>query len=196
MLTFCLFLALQAPSQAATTADAQKIVLEKCVLCHRIDDKGNDFGPNLSDVGLRLTREQITESIVEPSKTIAKGFEFTELSLMDGNKPAGILAPESAGQYLLKQPGGIVHRYDKSTVRKATQVPVSGMMLFTDKLTEEQIKGITDFLLTLRTPVPKQEVREIEAPPRRETPTVILYAAAASAIVLGFIVLRGTKKSA
>src|SRR4029077_2156594 len=45
-----------------------------CLRCHKVGDEGTDVGPNLSNVGGKLAREHLVESILEPSRQIVEGF--------------------------------------------------------------------------------------------------------------------------
>ena len=45
----------------------------QCTRCHTVRNAGSDVGPNLTGVGTRLTREQILESLLDPSARIAPG---------------------------------------------------------------------------------------------------------------------------
>ena len=46
-----------------------------CVLCHQVKGEGSTVGPALDGIATRATREYIKESLLEPSKVIAKGYE-------------------------------------------------------------------------------------------------------------------------
>jgi putative heme-binding domain-containing protein len=46
-----------------------------CTACHFLHGTGRDFGPDLSKVGARLSPEQILESLLTPSKTLADGYQ-------------------------------------------------------------------------------------------------------------------------
>src|SRR5262249_1286845 len=43
----------------------------QCLKCHRLGDKGERIGPELTGVGSRFGRIHLVESILEPSRTIA-----------------------------------------------------------------------------------------------------------------------------
>jgi len=45
-----------------------------CVACHHFTEPGRLVGPSLFDVGKRLTRGEIYESIMDPDATIAEGY--------------------------------------------------------------------------------------------------------------------------
>ncbi len=53
-----------------------------CVLCHQIKGQGSTVGPALDGIATRGTPEYIRESLLEPSKVLAKGFEALEMSPM------------------------------------------------------------------------------------------------------------------
>jgi putative heme-binding domain-containing protein len=73
-----------------------------CLACHLVNGTGRDFGPDLSYVGARLTREQLLESIHTPSKSIAKGYETWTVTLMDGTQQTGFLVHRSGKELTLK----------------------------------------------------------------------------------------------
>ena len=39
-------------------------------VCHRVEGSGDEFGPDMTDVGKRLSRRELIESIIEPSKKL------------------------------------------------------------------------------------------------------------------------------
>lgn len=46
----------------------------QCTRCHAIGGRGGDVGPDLQNVGERMTREEILQSLVEPGAVIAEGY--------------------------------------------------------------------------------------------------------------------------
>ncbi len=59
-----------------------------CVLCHMLKGQGSTVGPALDGVAARLNAAQILESLVEPGKTLAKGYEALGASPMP---PMGLI---------------------------------------------------------------------------------------------------------
>ena len=53
-----------------------------CVLCHQLKGEGSTVGPALDGIATRGTPEYIRESLLEPSKVLAKGYEGSGLSPM------------------------------------------------------------------------------------------------------------------
>lgn len=53
-----------------------------CVLCHALQGQGSTVGPALDGLAKRLSRAEIRESLLEPSKVLAKGYEHYGVSPM------------------------------------------------------------------------------------------------------------------
>lgn len=77
-----------------TTAAAAVSVHASCRRCHKVDDDGGAVGPDLSRIGAEKTREYLLESLVDPNKQIAKGFETATFALLSGKVVSGIVKAE------------------------------------------------------------------------------------------------------
>ena len=53
-----------------------------CILCHTAKGQGSTVGPALDGIATRATKDYIRESLLEPSKVLAKGFEQLKVSPM------------------------------------------------------------------------------------------------------------------
>jgi putative heme-binding domain-containing protein len=62
-----------------------------CASCHRADNFGYEFGPNLSDAGKRLTRRDLIESIIEPSKKVDTKYVTTTITTVEGKVELGLV---------------------------------------------------------------------------------------------------------
>jgi putative heme-binding domain-containing protein len=74
----------------------------QCTRCHSFGARGADAGPNLSSIGARLTREQLLESLVEPSARIAPGYGIVSLTLQNGETVAGLLREETESHLVVQ----------------------------------------------------------------------------------------------
>lgn len=62
----------------------------RCIICHQIDGKGVDYGPNLKGWASNQSLEATIRAIAEPSAGIALGYNGTEIILKDGGIIHGI----------------------------------------------------------------------------------------------------------
>ena len=67
----------------------------QCILCHRYGDEGGAAGPDLTNVATRFKRQDLLESIAEPSKVVSEQFMMTVFTLKDGSVTAGRISQEN-----------------------------------------------------------------------------------------------------
>jgi putative membrane-bound dehydrogenase-like protein len=121
----------------------------QCIKCHAYDDYGGNAGPRLNGIGAKLSREQLLESIIEPSKRLAPGFGVVTLSLEEGKKIAGIKMEETENSITLKmgnQPDTLIM---KSHILERTDAP-SSMPDMKAYLNRREIRDLVSFLVTLK----------------------------------------------
>jgi putative heme-binding domain-containing protein len=98
-----------------------------CIACHKVGNEGIAYGPDLTDVGKRLKREQIVESILEPNAEIAKGFETTNLTAGDGHALTGFVTAETATSITVRLAGGTAQEMKKSDIKARETIKQSSM---------------------------------------------------------------------
>ena len=88
----------------------KKIFFERaelsCLRCHKVGGVGGEVGPDLTGIGTKQKRDYLLESIVDPNRQIAKGFETVVLSLTSGKVVSGILKTENEKEVHLMNPEG------------------------------------------------------------------------------------------
>ncbi len=72
-----------------------------CVRCHQVDGRGGAVGPDLTHVATRLTRDELLESILQPSQSISKGYETQVLTLASGRIVTGIVQEKNDREWVL-----------------------------------------------------------------------------------------------
>lgn len=121
-----------------------------CRRCHKIDGNGGDVGPDLSRIGLDKNREYLLESIVDPSRQIAKGFETAILQMEDGQVHAGIVKSDDGTRIGVQKPDGAVVMLEKSKIEDRA-VGKSGMPEdLIKKLSKSDLRDLVEFMSTLR----------------------------------------------
>jgi putative heme-binding domain-containing protein len=98
-----------------------------CASCHKVKGHGMEVGPDLSEIGTKLGKEALYESILDPSAGISFGYEAWQLELKNGDEAYGLIASETADEIAIKSNMGIVTRYKKSEVKSRQQMKLSIM---------------------------------------------------------------------
>ncbi len=117
-----------------------------CVRCHTIRGVGGKVGPDLSRIGAEKTREYILESIVDPNKVIAKGFETAVLALDDGRQFAGIVKSEDARKLHIIAPDGKQYEILKSQIDERTSSKSAMPQDIAKPLKKSELRDLVEFL--------------------------------------------------
>ncbi|MFM9001554.1 MAG: c-type cytochrome [Opitutia bacterium] len=119
-----------------------------CIACHRIGDKGNEIGPNLSRIGNIRAERELIESIIYPNNNIARDYDLTSVQLTDGSSVLGIIRERSAEGVTIKEASGQSRVLPNETVASSAQLPTSLMPAGRDGMLSE--KELTDLVAYLR----------------------------------------------
>jgi putative heme-binding domain-containing protein len=122
----------------------------QCTRCHTVRNAGSDVGPNLTGVATRLTREQILESLLEPSARIAAGYGTVGITLKNGKRVDGTLKDETATHVvLLAGTPPVEQRIAKAEIAERTN-PVSAMPPIGLIVKPRDVRDLVAYLGTLR----------------------------------------------
>jgi putative heme-binding domain-containing protein len=132
-------------------AKGHTVFLTYCFSCHKAGDLGVDFGPALSEIGSKLAREALYDSILNPSAGISFGFEGWELKMKDGNNYVGMIASETDTEVALKVPGGIIIKCAKNAIASRDRMKVSLMPPnLHNVMTEADLVNLIEYLVSLK----------------------------------------------
>jgi putative heme-binding domain-containing protein len=122
-----------------------------CLKCHQINGEGVDFGPNLSEIGTKLAKSAIYESILDPSAGIAFGYEAWQIDLKNGDDALGLIVSETTDELALKAVGGLVARYKKTDIARRTKQKLSIMPAGLEQtMTREELVDLVEYLSSLK----------------------------------------------
>ena len=127
-----------------------------CYTCHRINDTGVSFGPDLSSWGRSRSMTEIVEAIVNPSAKLAHGYDKSVRVVSQNKKHVaeGLLANYShhAGRVKIKYLGGkfvsiAFRKHPKSKINylKGSLMPSASKM----GLTNQNVRDIAEYLKSL-----------------------------------------------
>jgi putative membrane-bound dehydrogenase-like protein len=124
-----------------------------CVLCHKAGNAGVDVGPALSEIGTKLPKEAIYESILNPNAGVSMGFETQQFTLKDGGAAAGIVRSETAEEITIALPGGATQKLAKNNVAKREKLTTSLMPVgLNAMLSQEDLVNLVEYLASLKKP--------------------------------------------
>jgi putative membrane-bound dehydrogenase-like protein len=122
-----------------------------CAKCHVVHGQGKDVGPNLSEIGAKLSRPAIYESILFPSAGISHNFAAYTVVLTNGNAVSGILISRTPDSIAIKGIDAITRTYRMSEVEEIKEQSVSLMPADLQKaMTADDLVNVVEYLTTLK----------------------------------------------
>ncbi|MFT7676667.1 MAG: quinoprotein glucose dehydrogenase [Planctomycetota bacterium] len=119
----------------------------QCLRCHVVGDQGSsEVGPELSDVGSRLSTSELLRSILEPDGVLAEGYENWIFGLDDGTLLVGRILSEDEQLLRVLDAESVVHELDPGEVelrkRDVSAMPVG----LVDSLSLRELRDLMAFL--------------------------------------------------
>ncbi|MCA9115998.1 MAG: PQQ-dependent sugar dehydrogenase [Planctomycetaceae bacterium] len=126
----------------------------QCRNCHRIEGQGRELGPDLSGIGKKLTRPQLLESLLEPSKRIEAKYVVHLVETTRGLVHTGLLVRRDDTEVVLADARGKEIRIPADEVEEVVPQRQSLMpdLLLRD-MTADQVADLLEFLSSLKKPV-------------------------------------------
>jgi putative heme-binding domain-containing protein len=132
-------------------ARGQALFASVCVACHRAQEVGTDFGPDLSHIGTKWNQAAMLEQILTPSKIIEPQWKLTTVELKNGESKSGFPAASTATELTLKQAGGVTEKIPVADIVKTSASPVSMMPEgLLQSLTAEEAADLLQYLGSLK----------------------------------------------
>ncbi len=122
-----------------------------CANCHVVNRKGKEVGPNLSEIGKKLSRTAFFESVLFPSAGISHNYEMYSVVLTDGNVLNGVMPTSTDDSVTIKDAKAISRVVKRSNIEIITKQKISIMPADLQKLiTEQELVDIVEYLQTLK----------------------------------------------
>ena len=124
----------------------------QCRNCHKVQSKGADVGPDLSQIGKKYKdRGKLLDTILYPSREIEPKYRTYLLETADGQIFTGLLVKKDAQTVVLKDAKNKVMTYDAADVEQLVPQQQSLMpdLLLRD-MTKEQVADLLAYLESLR----------------------------------------------
>lgn len=136
---------------AKLTGDAAlgKLQSVRCVMCHKIDGQGVDYGPALENWVANQGKKAFFEAVLNPSDGIAHGYTGSTILLKDGRSIDGLLYGEM-DPVLIASTGGVMQYVPRDRIKNLKRRNKTSLMLSADQLgfTAQQLADLAAYLET------------------------------------------------
>jgi putative membrane-bound dehydrogenase-like protein len=130
-------------------ASGQKVFKTYCVACHQVKGEGINFGPNLTEIGSKLSKTALYSAIINPSQGISFGYEGYKIKLKDGIEVEGMIVSKTENEVNVKQIGSTSPTaYKRADIVSITENDESLMPKF--PLQKQEIVDLVEYLRTLK----------------------------------------------
>ncbi len=128
-----------------------------CFQCHRLENHGNAFGPDLATLSTRSTAEHTIQSILEPNAVITEGYNQINIETND-ELLSGILIEESGLSVSIGLADGTRRTIPKSRITSRSTSHSSAMPSYAALLKAGDVADLVAYLMERKTVVPADGV--------------------------------------
>ena len=121
----------------------------QCARCHAVNGEGGNVGPDLTNIGNTLTREQLLQAMIEPTARLAPNYGSVTLKLKEGQEVSGILVRETEETLVLKTSDAEPLIVPVARISKRENMP-SSMPTYAGVLSKREVRDIVEFLSGLK----------------------------------------------
>lgn len=124
----------------------------KCFACHRYDNEGGSYGPDLSGVAGRFSARDLLESVLDPSKEVSDQYAAVEIRTADDRIVVGRIVNLNNNEVMVNtnmlDPGSTVkvnrNNIDSMKQSKISMMP-SGLL---DTFAEDEVLDLVAYMLS------------------------------------------------
>ncbi len=136
---------------AGNTKHGKEVFGRICVACHRVGKQGIAVGPDLDDVGKRMSLDALVESLFEPNAVIEPRYALVSLGLKSGEALAGFIDAEDKDKLTLRLPDGSQRAVPLADVTRRDVLATSTMPEgLTQTLSASELVDLVEYLQGLK----------------------------------------------
>ena len=122
-----------------------------CNKCHKVRGDGKEVGPDLSEIGSKLSHEALYISVLDPSAGISHSFETYNIILNSGNVLSGILVSKTDDAITIKTAEALERKIASSDIDEMIKSTVSMMPADLQKtMTAQELAHVVQYLSSLK----------------------------------------------
>ena len=131
------------------TGDVSKgklVYMQNCALCHQVRGSiGVSYGPDLGTVHNWLSKD-LMANILDPSLSIAPGFDLWEVELKDGDPVQGMIMSETSAAIKLRTAPGIDKTINRQDIKGLKVLNMSVMPVLASQIDHQKMADLIAFL--------------------------------------------------
>ncbi len=133
-------------------AKGKEVFKNVCSTCHQVNKEGVNFGPDLSEIGDKLSKQALYTSILYPDQGISFGYEAFQIKLKDGSTAFGKIVSQTEDKIDLQYINNL-QTINRADVVSKTQLETSLMSgNLQSNMTEEELVNLVEYLKSLKKP--------------------------------------------
>lgn len=122
-----------------------------CIKCHKVQGEGKEVGPDLSEIGSKLSREDMYVAILNPSAAVSHNYETYTLLNTDGQVFTGLLINQNDSAVTIRNAEGIDTTVPRAKVDELKKQSVSLMPTDLQKtMSLQNLVDVVDYMVLLR----------------------------------------------
>jgi putative heme-binding domain-containing protein len=122
-----------------------------CAKCHKVKGEGKEVGPDLSEIGTKLSKEALYVSILDPNAGVSFNYETWLARTLDGTTLSGILVSQTDDAIELKTGEAVVHKLKRDHIEALKKQSTSLMPADLQKqLRAQDLVDVVEYLTTLK----------------------------------------------
>ena len=122
----------------------------KCLTCHRILKAGSRSGPDLTDIGVIRTADQLRAALLDPAAEILPENRRYRVVTRDGATTVGTLLNHDTFQVLMRDTKDQLRSFQKADLREHGFVEGSPMPSYRMTLSPQELADVIAYLSTLK----------------------------------------------
>ena len=121
-----------------------------CSSCHQVGERGKKFGPELSGIGSKLSKDGLFRAVIYPDEGISHGYSSSMIRLLDGSEVMGIIINRTDSEIQINQPGGVVNTYSMAQVAAVEVSHRSLMPSLAPVMKKQELIDLISYLSNLK----------------------------------------------
>ncbi|MCO8124299.1 hypothetical protein NHH03_21340 [Stieleria sp. TO1_6] len=122
-----------------------------CANCHIVDDFGRDVGPNLSEIGSKLSREAMLTAVLAPSAGISHNYENFSVLTEEGQVISGLKISETDDEVVIRTAEAINRKIPIDEIAQIKKSEKSIMPENLHHITGQQgLIDVVEYMVTLK----------------------------------------------